>query len=80
MEIKENIGEIAFCATAKKYVLNMMKKTKKNGTYTLHIKCTSSCQWSKGLAPFTDFDTLEEAQQCGLPIRYCKKCFPELSD
>lgn len=53
----------------------MVRGSKKDSKWTLHIKNTKSCPWSKGFYKFADFDTYEEVQKSGEPFRKCKRCF-----
>lgn len=53
----------------------MVRGSKKDGKWTLHIKNTKSCPWSKGFYKFADFDTYEEVQKSREPFRKCKRCF-----
>ena len=53
----------------------MVRGSKKDGKWTLHIKNTKSCPWSKMLYKYADFDTYEEAQKCGEQMKKCKRCF-----
>ena len=39
----------------------------------LHKK--NCCQYSKFYAEYYDFDTLEEAKNCGIEFTKCKLCF-----
>lgn len=67
--------DIDYQKDAKKYVLNMLKVSKKGGKWTLHIKKTKSCYWSNNFSRYADFDTYEEVERCGEPFRKCKNCF-----
>lgn len=53
----------------------MVKGSKKNGRWTLHIKNTENCHWSKMLSKYADFDTFEEVEKCGESFRKCSNCF-----
>ena len=73
MEIKNGTCRNAFQQEAKKYVINMIRGSKR----TLHVKNTSCCPWSKYLMEYIDFDTLEEAEICGVEFVKCQNCFKE---
>lgn len=71
MIIKDGNCRKAFQQKARKYVINMVRGSKK----TLHIKNTSCCQWSKFLLEYVDFDSLDNAKSSGIDFEPCKKCF-----
>lgn len=61
MLIHEN--DIDYKTQAEKYVLNMIREGKKGGKWTLHIKNTKNCHWSKLLFNYADFDALKEVEK-----------------
>ena len=73
MEIKKSSGKSDFQANAKKYVINMVRGSKR----TMHIKNEKSCSWSSFLQEYVDFDSLEEAEASGIAYVECKNCFKE---
>ncbi len=75
MTIHEN--DIDYKTQAKQYVLNMIRGSKKQGKWTLHIKNTIGCYWSQYLLKYADFDTIEQVENCGENYRKCKNCFKE---
>ena len=58
-----------FQRDAKKYVINMLRGSSR----TLHIK--NGCYWGERIHEYIDFDTLEEAESCGVRYEKCKNCF-----
>ena len=70
MDIKRGT-KVDFRKQAKKYVINMMKNSRK----TLHIKNTKSCYASKCVSEYVDFDTLEEVEKSSSPFVKCQNCF-----
>lgn len=70
MELKCATTSMQFQEEAKKYVINMLGNKQK-----LHEK--NCCQYSKFYAKYYDFDTVEEAEKCGVEFTKCKLCFKE---
>lgn len=71
MKIKEGTCRKAFQEEAHKYVINMIRGSKR----TLHIKNTPCCHWSKFIQQYVDFDTLIDAKSSGIEFEPCKNCF-----
>ena len=71
MKIKEVECRNNYQENARKYVINMIRGSKR----TLHIKNTSCCPWSKFIQQYVDFDTLSDVESSGIEYEPCKKCF-----
>ena len=67
-ELKYATNGTQFQKEAKEYVINMLGNKQK-----LHKK--NCCQYSKFYAKYYDFDTVEEAEKCGIEFTKCKLCF-----
>ena len=71
MIIKESKSGNIYQQEARKYVVNMIRGSKK----TLHIKNTACCPWSKFMQQYVDFNTLNDVKSSGIEFEPCKKCF-----
>ena len=63
-----------FLGNSKAYFINV---TKESGRYTLHIKDTRRCPYSRFADDYIDFDSLTDAENSELNFKYCMRCFPD---
>ena len=70
LELKYASNGKSFQKDAKKYVINMLGNRQK-----LHIK--NCCPHAICFSKYYDFDTLKEAEKCGVEFTKCKLCFKE---
>ena len=68
LKLKNATNGTQFQKEAKEYVINMLGNKQK-----LHIK--NGCPHAKCFSKYYDFDTLKEAEKCGVEFTKCKLCF-----